>query len=524
MYDFKITKTGISVLDSLLGGGFLSNSIIVFSIQSGAKYWELVHRIIYNNYDDKFHLILVTFHMVQSEILYQLNAYQKFSKHYEKVTEIFSTSNISIINCFSMPEDKENDSQKGNIHYVSNPFNVDNLLSVMAQVRENVPQDKNVYWLFHNLTNMSIGVPEDELLKFCRRIFRYHKQHGDLAIYFMDEYAHTDRFFAKVYQLSDILIKLIAEENPRGLENVIQVLKGVFPFQSRKVYYDINVDGEIIFRDNKMDIKTQVPSRTFSIINHMEVGSSKGKILKPIVTGISRLDSLLGGGMLSNSVIVASYQYGVRILEPLHHIFQNQFGEKTHVIQISYNFWLDEYLTRFKPSESLAEITGKSLEIFTEGKASIIDCLNVRQDETDSQKNNIYPLSTPFNVDKLLSLMTSVRNSVSDDKSVFWVFHSLTDMSIGVPEDELLKFCRRAFRYHKSKGDLALYTFIKEAHSNIFHAKLYQLSDVFIKFIAENAPQGMRTVIQIIKSTFNYDSKKTKYTLDEKGQIQFLED
>nr|MDO8081019.1 hypothetical protein [Candidatus Freyarchaeota archaeon] len=524
MYNLRTTNSGISILDSLLGGGFLSNSIIVLSFQSGVKFWELVHRIIYNNYDDKFHLILVTFHLSQQQLVNRLKVSQQSDKHYKEVMESLTTGSVSVIDCFSVSEGEEGDSQKGNVHYVSNPFNVNNLLSVMAQVRESVPGDKRVYWLFHNLTNMSVGVPEDDLLKFCRKMFRYHKQRGDLAVYLLNEYAHTDKFFAKIYQLSDVFIKLIAEETSWGLENSVQVIKGVFPFQSKKVFYDINENEEIIFRNKKMDIKPQVPTSTFSTITQMEKGGEKAEGSKFIRTGIPKLDSLLGGGMLSNSITVASYQYGVRTIETMLSIFQNQLGRKTHLIQIAYRFALDEYLTRFKLSEPLAEITKGSLDLFSHGDVSVIDCLNLQQDETNTQKNNIYHLSNPFDVDKLLSLMSRVRDSVSKDKSVFWMFSSLTDMSIGVPEDELLKFCRRAFRYHKWCGDLALYTLTEQAHSEMFRAKLYQLSDVFIKFLAEDTREGINTSIQILKSAFNYDSKKSQYILNEKGQIQFLED
>lgn len=523
MYDLRIINSGVPVLDSLLGGGFLSNSIIVVSLQSGTKYWELIHRIIYNNYEEKFHLILVTFHMVQSELLYQLNAYQKVYKHYEKVTEILSTGNISIINCFSIPEFEEDDSQKDNIHYVSNPFDVDNLLSVMAKVRESVPQDKQVFWIFHSLTNMSIGVPEDSLLKFCRRAFRYHKRHGDLAIYLLDKKAHSETFFAKIYQLSDVLIKLFAEETSWGLEAGIQVLKGVFPFNSKKLYYDIDVKGDIMFIENKRDVKPQVPPSTFSIINHMRVVSNKRKYLKPLMTGIRGLDSLLGGGMLSNSIVVVSYQYDIRILETLYSIFQNQLNPKAQLIQINYNFLFQDFETYLKIMESRTESINTPFRNIIKDSTIVIDCLGITKNKTGTETDNPYHLSYPFDVDKILSVMVKARSSVSEDKSVFWIFYTLTDMSIGVQEDELLKFCRRAFRYHKSKGDLAVYVLNEQAHSEKFLAKLYQMSDVFIKFISEDTPEGIDTLIQILKSPFNYDSKKIKYSLDKKGQFQLLE-
>lgn len=65
---------------------------------------------------------------------------------------------------------------------------------------------------------MSIGVPEDELIKFCRRAFRYHKWCGDQAVYFLNEQAHSERFCAKLYQLSDVFIKFIAEDTRDGID------------------------------------------------------------------------------------------------------------------------------------------------------------------------------------------------------------------------------------------------------------------------------------------------------------------
>lgn len=241
MNNLEITSTGISVLDSLLGGGFLSNSIIVLSHQPGSKIRALGLQFVLNKFDEKSHLIDVTFNLPLQETLEWVKIPMEASKSLEKTMDVLTADRISTIDCFNIP--KEENSLKGKIHYVSNPFNVENLLSVMAQVRESLPSDKKVYWYFRDLTSMSIGVPEDELLRFCRRAFRYHKQKGDLAGYAINEKGHTDRFFAKVYQLSDVFIKLIAEEVSEGLDRSVQVIKSVFPFQSKKTFYDIEQSG-----------------------------------------------------------------------------------------------------------------------------------------------------------------------------------------------------------------------------------------------------------------------------------------
>ncbi len=53
MEDLRISNTGIPFLDSLLSGGFLSNSIIVISHQPGAKLLEFNHLLLFNNSTDK---------------------------------------------------------------------------------------------------------------------------------------------------------------------------------------------------------------------------------------------------------------------------------------------------------------------------------------------------------------------------------------------------------------------------------------------------------------------------------------
>jgi KaiC/GvpD/RAD55 family RecA-like ATPase len=522
MNDLRIANASIPVLDSLLGGGFLSNSIIVISHWPGVKILELDYQLLSNNFDENTYLIVVTFHFSLQENIGRVKVTLQKSEFFKNVMELISSGRLIVIDCFSIP-DREEDSQKGNTHYVSNPFNVDNLLSVMAHIRESVPENKRVVWFFFNLTVMGIGVPETELVKFCWRAFRYHKQHGDQAIYTFNEKAHTDTFIAKMYQLSDVFIKLTAEETSHGLKNGVQVIKGIFPFQSKKVFYEVNENAELQFTTNKLESKPETPTSKFlstSFSESEEAGWGNSRFIR---TGVPELNSLLGGGILSNSIIAFSYQYGVRIIEPLIHIFQNQFSEKNHIILINYHYSPLEFETRLEMWKQMSEIHKGPAQSLFYGNMSFIDCFGSFS-ETDTSRSNIYSVFNPFDVDKLLSVMTNVRSNISEEKSVFWLFHSLTDMSIGVPEEEVLKFCRRAFRYHKWCGDLAAYTMNEQAHTEMFRAKFYQLSDVFIKFVGEHTDKGVDTSIQILKGIFNWDPKKSKYLLDEKGYIHFVND
>lgn len=521
MSELKITNLGIPFIDSLLGGGFLSNSIIVISHQPGSKIRHLGLQIGLNKFNEKLHLINVTFHYSLREVTDWLKVYTTNQEVYKRVREIRPISGVSTIDCFNISEVEE-DSQIGNVYYVSNPFNIDNLLSVMAKVRESIPEDQPVYWVFYHLTNMNIGVSENELLKFCRRAFRYHKMHGDLAFYYLNENAHTDMFFAKLYQLSDVFIKVVAEETSTGLINGVQVIKGVFPFDSKKVFFDVNEKGMIEIKSDKKDIEPPKPTESLFATGYPETreGIEGVKIIR---TGIPMFDSLLGGGMLSNSIIVATNQYGIRILEPLTHIFTSPLEGNAHIININYHFSPEEYDLRLKILSQKTEIHKIPLKSFQNGNISIIDCLNIQRGRSEEPRGNIYPISNPFDVDRVLTVMTKVRNSVPDEKPVFWIFSSLTDMSIGLSEKDLVMFCRKAFRYHKYCGDLALYMLTEQAHSERFQAMLYQLSDIFIKFRGQETKEGIDTSLQVMKGVFKFSSKKTKYTLDNKGQIQFLE-
>jgi hypothetical protein len=126
------------VLDSLLGGGYLSNSVMVISYQIGIKLFEFFHQILINNLDDKTYPIVVSFHFSVQEDINWLKAAMQKSELFKKVMKIISPNNVSFIDCFNIPDSEEN-SKKGNVYYVSNPFSANNLLSVMAQVRNSVP-------------------------------------------------------------------------------------------------------------------------------------------------------------------------------------------------------------------------------------------------------------------------------------------------------------------------------------------------------------------------------------------------
>lgn len=517
MEDLKIVKLGIPFLDSLLGGGF-PGYVVLISQQPGVKFRELVHRILYNNYSEKFHLILVTFHLCLQEYIDLVKYSTSEPRTFEELRKIFSADNVSVIDCFSLCEEETN-SKEGNVQYISNPFNMDRLLYAMTSVREKLPPDRQVYWYFPDITNMNIGASEDVLAKFCRRAFRYHKQKKDLAIYVLNGKVHTEKLFAKLYQLSDVYLRLVAKDTPWGLENLIQLVKTPLQLQSQKVFYDVKENMEILFRNDELKSSSQM-----LLINSLELKSLQGR--KPSIhpelirTKIPLIDSLLGGGIPPNSVVVSSYQQGIMIGDSLIHMFHSKLDGKTHVIIINYPFSVKQLNAYLKILQERSD-KNLSLKFLSSGNVTIIDCLNSQQDKTDIPNINIHVVSNPFDIEKLLSIMAEIRTRIPENNPVFWVFYSLTEMSIGIPEDELIIFCRRAFRYHKSRKDLALYILNEQAHSETFLAKLYQLSDIYIKFMAEDTHSGKTTLLQILRSPLNYNSAKVILPVDEKGKIYF---
>ncbi|MEM3585744.1 MAG: hypothetical protein QXO71_00340 [Candidatus Jordarchaeaceae archaeon] len=518
MEELNVVKTGIPFLDSLLGGGFMGH-VVTISQMPGVKFREFIHRILCNNYSEKFHLVLVTFHLCLQEYMDLVKYSAKNPESFEELNKIFSPDKISIIDCFSL-HDRDADSKEENIHYVSNPFNVDSLLYTMTSVRENIPPDRQVYWYFPDITNMNIGVSEDTLVKFCRKAFHYHKQKKDFAIYVLNGKVHTEKFFAKLYQLADVYLRLVAKETSWGLENSIQLIKTPLRIHSQKVFYDVKENMEIQFRNDELKSSSQMLlTDNFPELNALQ--SRKPRIHSELTgTKIPLFDFILGGGFPPNSVVVSSYQQGIMIAEPFIYLFYNKLNGKNHVIIFNYPFSANHLVTYLKILQKRLEGRGLTLGCL-DGNTTIIDCLNNQQDKINIPNINVYAVSNPFDIEKLLSIMTDIRNKIPEDNQVFWVFYSLTEMSIGVPEDELIMFCRRAFRYHKWCKDMALYILNEQAHTEPFLAKLYQLSDVYIKFIAEDTNTGKATIIQILKSPLNYNSTKVKLPMDEKGQIRF---
>ncbi len=102
MDSLKISNTGISVLDSLLGGGFLSNSIIVFSYQPGSKIRAFILNFVLNTLNENSHLIDVAFNLTLQKNLEPVKDAMEKSEFFEKAMGVLTSNHVSVIVCFKI--------------------------------------------------------------------------------------------------------------------------------------------------------------------------------------------------------------------------------------------------------------------------------------------------------------------------------------------------------------------------------------------------------------------------------------
>jgi len=243
MRDIKKISTGIPALDERLGGGILSNSIVLLSIQTGVTLIQFTQWNVPKQMDNP-HIILVNFALPAVEFLERSNV-KSISR--DENTKVQRDNLFTLIDCFTEASDTVKKVDGGVIYQVQYPFDPNRLYSTMKQVREDLGENKSALWVFDSLTDMSIGVSEEELVKFCRRVFRFHKSFRDIAFYLLNWEAHEKKFRAIMNQLADVVIEFKVEEKQDKLKNYLQVIKGVFLIDTKKLYYEVEGSGETIF-------------------------------------------------------------------------------------------------------------------------------------------------------------------------------------------------------------------------------------------------------------------------------------
>ncbi|MEX2705893.1 MAG: RAD55 family ATPase [Candidatus Freyrarchaeum guaymaensis] len=246
MNKYTIISSGIPKLDDRLGGGFFSNSMVLVSYQTGTRFVEFLNWIMPVKSGKKFFVVLVDYYRPVDELL-NIASVEGFSQEKtEGGVYLLSFDRMRIINCFSSEATEREYLLSDKIYTVDEPFDTDRLFSVMRTVRKKIPEDLWVIWTFLTLTDLSVGVSEEEISRFIRRALRLHKQYGDIAFYLLNMDAHSKRFLAVINQLMDVVINFKVEEAGEKLRRYIQVIKSPLPNDTTKLYYDVDADGKLI--------------------------------------------------------------------------------------------------------------------------------------------------------------------------------------------------------------------------------------------------------------------------------------
>ncbi|WXG41623.1 MAG: hypothetical protein WED07_12815 [Candidatus Freyarchaeum deiterrae] len=241
-----IVSTGTPKLDGSLGGGFLSNSMVLIAHQASYRYAELLNCILPAEIGREFYLILVDYGRHVEDLFYKMGVFELKGEKV-KNDRVLSLDRMRIINCFSSEVGNEKYLYNDKMYTLDDPFDNDKLFSIMKTVRESLPENAWVVWLFFSLTDLSIGVSEPYITRFFRRVSRLHKQYGDLAFYPLNMDAHSTKFQAMISHMTDVIINFKREDTGEKLKNYIQVIKGPFLINTKRLYYDIDSNGNFIY-------------------------------------------------------------------------------------------------------------------------------------------------------------------------------------------------------------------------------------------------------------------------------------
>jgi KaiC/GvpD/RAD55 family RecA-like ATPase len=221
--------------------------MVLIAHQTGYRHTEFINWKLPVGSGKEFFAILVNYTR-PVEDLYYTSGILEFKGEEVKNDKVFiSMDRVSIINCFSSEDGNENYVFNDKVYTLDDPFDTDKLFSIMRTVRESLPENAWVVWVFFSLTDLSIGVSETEIARFFRRASRLHKQYGDLAFYLLNMDAHNPKFLAIISQLVDVIINFRMEENAEKIRNYTQVIKSPFPIDTKRLYYDIDPNGNIIY-------------------------------------------------------------------------------------------------------------------------------------------------------------------------------------------------------------------------------------------------------------------------------------
>lgn len=238
--------------------------------------------------------------------------------------------------------------------------------------------------------------------------------------------------------------------------------------------------------------------------------------------GIPGLDAALGGGVLRNAIILISFEPGSEEWAFGSEIIRNSLLRDEYVIHVDYDHSPDYYLNSFLGLNSeAAEVQDKLKQKYSSGRIKFIDCFTTEasQGKVKSESDDSILVDNPYNLSKLLFTMKQVRDSIPSGASVKWVFSNITSMSINLGIQDVIKFCRSAFRLHKQMNDQAIYYVNRGAHLTQFLSLIYQLVDVIVELKNKEVNNRMITFLRVVKNQFkDHISSDLGYKVD-RGKV-----
>ncbi|WEU40312.1 MAG: RAD55 family ATPase [Candidatus Odinarchaeum yellowstonii] len=237
--------------------------------------------------------------------------------------------------------------------------------------------------------------------------------------------------------------------------------------------------------------------------------------------GIEGLDAALGGGVLRNGVVLISFDPGSGELAFSSEIIRSSLFKGDYVVHVDFDHGPDYSLNSIMGLGVDSDfLKGRLKAEYEAGKLRFIDCFTAEspQDRVESTAFSVI-LDNPYNLSKLLFTMKKVRESISPDCAVKWVFSNLTSLSINLPVQDVIRFCRAAFRLHKQFNDQAIYYVNRCAHSPEFLSIIYQLVDAVIELRTREMNNRVIRFLRVVKNQFkDHITSDLTYKID-KGRI-----
>ncbi len=229
MFEADFLPLGIEGLDAALGGGVLRNGVALISFDPGSDELVFSSEIIRSSLLRGDYVIQLDFdHAFEYSLnsVIGLGVESDFLR--DELKAICESGRFRFIDCFTGELSQDKVKSTSFTVVLDNPYNLSKLLFAMKQVRESIPSGFTVRWVFSNLTSLSINLPVQDIIRFCRSAFRIHKQFNDQAVYYVNRGAHSPEFLSMIYQLVDAVVELRIRELNNRVLRFLRVVKNQF--------------------------------------------------------------------------------------------------------------------------------------------------------------------------------------------------------------------------------------------------------------------------------------------------------